>query len=221
MFIATHKKIAAYAYDMISFSTQCLINKDSYIEGSYFPDTNIKYTVVAHEYKRTIGIVEEKIDEILSSRHAPDVLGRNLGIVSHFVADYCSPYHTNDKYRKQSLVKHLAYEKQTNDIVDKILNNINRFTHTQPYPLYFNTLSEDLKSFIQIDMQSQKCMEKEVTYAAINTIRVVNMIMDRYISLYHMDDAYSASGKYEIPSADYYTMYNISDDGMYEDADYL
>ena len=219
MFIGTHKKIAAYAYDMLAFSTQCLINKDTFIEGSYFPDTNIKYTMVIHDFPRTIGIVEEKIHEILAQRHASEALGKKLGIISHFIMDYCSPYHTNEKYKKHSLVKHLAYEKQTNNIIDELLSSFNKFT--VPYPLYFNTLSEDLKSFIQIDMQSQKCMEKEVAYAVLNTIRVVNLIMEQYTALHHRTAAYTNMPEYKIPSADYYSGYNLSDDGMYEENEYM
>ena len=115
MFIATHKKISECIYDMLSDGFRQYIDMNSMIKGSYFPDVNFKYTVINHDYEGTITIVNKHLKFMLEKKLPSKELGWYLGIICHFVSDYCSPYHPNNHFKKRGLVEHLIYENKTNN----------------------------------------------------------------------------------------------------------
>ena len=186
MFIATHKKIAVSAYNMLNPEMKLLINKKAFIDGSYYPDFNFKYTVINHDYESTIEIIQNKINKILSKRQKKKELSKKLGIICHFIADYCSPFHTNERYKNQSIIAHLNYENKTNKQINQVeLTDIE--TKTQ-YIHGLNSISADLYGFIKTHMQGEKNMEKEIKLAVLNSYHIICLIMTNYINLHVNND---------------------------------
>jgi len=58
LLIATHKLIAGIVYDMLKAEMKNLIDRDSFIEGSYFPDMNLKYRRILHDYEHSMYIID-------------------------------------------------------------------------------------------------------------------------------------------------------------------
>jgi len=185
MFIATHKKIANSAYDMLDVKLQVLIDRDSLIKGSYLPDTNLKYAFKWHNYEDTIKFVKDKIEEILSNEHCSKTLGKKLGFICHFIADYCSPFHTNKNYNKRNLFSHINYERKTRNNLDFIF--VKDYELKNRFFLSLETLVEDMEEFINKYMQGEKNIKKEAKYALLNSYHIINLIMTEYIKI-HVDN---------------------------------
>ena len=220
MFIATHKKIASSAYDMFDIRVQGLVDKTAFIEGSHYPDTNFKYTVMCHDYEHTINIVKDKINEILHETHDEKTLGKKLGIICHFLADYCSPYHANNKYKKRNIVEHLKYERKTLNKVDFVLLQSHELQNK--YFSSIKTLPEDLRVFIDKHMQGEKNMRSEVKYALLNSYHVINLIMSEYIKIHIDKNNYiDLIPVQEIPSVAYYPSMESAMNSVYDEVKYL
>ena len=154
MFIATHKKISECIYDMLSDEFSQYIDMNSMIKGSYFPDVNFKYTVINHDYEGTITIVNKHLKFILEKKLPSKELGWYLGIICHFVSDYCSPYHPNNHFKKRGLVEHLIYENKTNNY--NWAFEIHNSEYKKSFFTGINKMPLELKNFIDKHMQSKK-----------------------------------------------------------------
>ena len=186
MFISTHKKIAISAYNMLNPEIKFLINKKTFINSSYYPDINFKYTVINHDYENTIEILQDNVNKILSKRQKKKTLSKKLGIICHFIADYCSPFHTNERYKNQSVIAHLNYENKTNQQNNPIfLTDIETKTR---YIHNVHSISDDLGSFIKTHMQGEKNIDRELKLAVLNSYHIIALIMTYYIDL-HISNA--------------------------------
>ncbi len=204
MFIATHKKIAEYAYEMLSDDIKSYIDTNSLIEGSYYPDVNLKYTTINHDYEGSIGILTKHIKAILKKRQDSTELGKHLGIICHFVTDYCSPYHTNATYKRRGIIEHLSYEYRTKNFPSVFA--IQDYEYNHSYFTGVNKLPIELKKFIDNHMQGKKDISRELKLSLLNSYHVLNIIMKEYIKIHITKDnfiSFIAPDEYALPAAAY------------------
>ncbi|MBN2880043.1 MAG: zinc dependent phospholipase C family protein [Clostridia bacterium] len=184
MLIATHKLIACIVYDMLKAEMKNLIDRDSFMEGSYSPDTNLKYRKILHDYEHSMYIIDSITNKMANSLYGEKWLGKKLGIICHFIADYCSPYHTNEQFKNKSLIKHLRYETKTHN--SSLCLTLTGEYSTPPFDFSSTqTLSSDLKTFIDQYMQDEKNTMKELRFAILNSYSIISMIMSEYLSTHY------------------------------------
>lgn len=110
MIIPTHKKIAKAVFNQFSEEIKGLVCRKSFIGGAIFPDINIKHSRKEHSYDQTFTTFNKILSDVLNRNLSRKTFSHKLGILCHYISDYCCAYHSNINCRRKSIVEHLIYE---------------------------------------------------------------------------------------------------------------
>ena len=162
MIVATHKKIAREVYHLLPKDLRIRIHKKTFIAGSFFPDINLKHSRKHHSFEKTGKTVHRLISEIIGRKLSRKSLSHKLGIVCHYISDYCCAYHSNYVYKKKSLVEHLKYEYKLDKKFDSVVKS---FDGVAPFNLPPEGFIQNFERMVSEKMQNPPNMEADILNA--------------------------------------------------------
>lgn len=125
MHAQTHKLISQNLYEFVSDNYDIELNKKMLDWGSIAPDILPKYKLYRHYYDNSIDYIIYKIAKIIFLNRFLDfttgsyinlkAFSRDLGIISHYLADFTCRAHADRWEFPKSLVKHVKYEIELNE----------------------------------------------------------------------------------------------------------
>lgn len=127
IFAETHKILAKSLHENLRATYNIELNEERMMWGSVIPDLFPKYKMKRHYLDDSLNFVtNEIVSLIFVSRFmnlndsgqflTKKLFSRKLGIISHYLADYCCYVHANNLSFYNSLVKHVQYEKLLNEV---------------------------------------------------------------------------------------------------------
>lgn len=125
MLVGTHVLIGKRVYDYIKSTLNIELGKKKFLYGNVKPDIIFRLSSRSHRLKDSLEFVLDeierltKIENISSSQFSVD-----LGVISHFMADFfCSPHYY--KYEEfNNISKHLYYEYNLHNEFKKVSKEI-------------------------------------------------------------------------------------------------
>ncbi len=121
----THKLISNHLYEHIKDSYGIELNYDRLTWGSIAPDILPKYKLYRHYYDNSIDYIILRIAKLIFVHRFLDftncnyvalkIFSRDIGIISHYLADFTCRAHADRWEMPKSLVKHLKYEMELNE----------------------------------------------------------------------------------------------------------
>lgn len=193
IFPNTHKIIANELYNEIYRVYNIKLDKKSLIWGSQLPDYSPKHKMIPHYYDKSIDyIVGEIISLIVLARFTnleessyigitKKIFSRKLGIISHYLTDYVTLAHYENWSFKDSMVKHVSYERKLNHIAENF-----DFTRNEVINLRIdlddifslrrnirNNIDEVLKLY-----RKEKSLERDLTFAYNINLNIIYFVID-------------------------------------------
>lgn len=120
----THMIIAGVIYDDIRADHKIELNKTNLIYGSVKPDLYSGLPKLKHFKPQSFSTICGSISDLSGgkieyNRAAVANLSKNIGIVTHYVADYfCAPHNDRLTYQHH-IIDHLKYENSLHKVFDK------------------------------------------------------------------------------------------------------
>lgn len=121
----THKLISNHLYEHIKDNYDIELNYDRLTWGSIAPDILPKYKLYRHYYDNSIDYIILRIAKLIFVHRFLDftncnyvalkVFSRDIGIISHYLADFTCRAHADRWEMPKSLVKHMKYEIDLNE----------------------------------------------------------------------------------------------------------
>ncbi len=121
----THKLISNHLYEHIKDNYGIELNYDRLTWGSIAPDILPKYKLYRHYYDNSIDYIILRIAKLIFVNRFLDftncnyvalkIFSRDIGIISHYLADFTCKAHADRWEMPKSLVKHLKYEVELNE----------------------------------------------------------------------------------------------------------
>ncbi|QUH24392.1 zinc dependent phospholipase C family protein [Serpentinicella alkaliphila] len=115
MFPQTHRIISQHVHHHVSELLGVNLNKSSLTYGSIKPDIAPHLAKLAHFKPNTFDYICDEINELSKFSLVPNVqfmklVSTNIGVVTHFIADYfCVPHNDRATY-KNNFLQHMKYE---------------------------------------------------------------------------------------------------------------
>lgn len=162
MIVPTHRKIAKKLYKQFSPEIQRQVNKKMFFVGAMHPDISIKYKKKGHYFEESASVFTDVVDQILNGNLSKAGMSHKLGVMSHYISDFCCAYHSNKECRKQSLAEHLLYEFRLDRIFNKVVRSWEGVAPFNVLPHRFENL---LASFIDTKMQEKRNIESDILNA--------------------------------------------------------
>ena len=179
MLINTHMILANSFLETANSKKIYLVNKNRFIWGNLKPDCVSKYKLMKHYYDESTEMIIDKIN-YLASFSTSDILldygkskfSEELGVVCHFLCDYfCLPHYQRWEF-KNSMKKHVTYEK-----------NLAKVAKIYKPSYYIDEELEitDIKSFITSNLEkykNSKGYKNDLDYAYFICNSVINVILN-------------------------------------------
>lgn len=180
MLINTHMILANSFLEEANSKKIYLINKNRFLWGNLKPDCASKYKFKKHYYDESIEMVLEKI-KYLADFSTSDILldygkkkfSEELGVVCHFLCDYfCLPHYQRWEF-KNSMKKHVTYEKNLSRVAKK---------YKPAYYIDNNLEIMNIESFILTNLERYKLNEgykNDLDYAYYICNSVMEVILNQ------------------------------------------
>ncbi|MCD5414750.1 MAG: zinc dependent phospholipase C family protein [Clostridiales bacterium] len=130
MLPTSHKIISEHVYKVVNDTLGVKLNKKQLIYGSIKPDLTPKFLRLDHFKPTSFHHIMNETTELSLSTFSDNNLfikqfSQQLGIVTHFIADYfCVPHNDRNTY-KNHLIDHVVYEYK----LEKLFKN---YSHESP-----------------------------------------------------------------------------------------
>ena len=185
MMASTHKLIAINIYLNLDYEKQIIVEQKSYIWGSIKPDYISKYKFEKHYFKESINMIVELINSLSSLsvyKIEKDIGFRKfselLGVVTHFICDYYCLAHYERLRFKNSMKKHILYERELSKASKDYNFTNNHYLSVQIVDEY------SLREFINktLELYSKDFgMERDLSFSYYVSDTIVNYILDNVI----------------------------------------
>lgn len=111
MFKSTHEKISRYVYQDLENEYKEYFSLTDFLKGSRYPDTNFKFRLMNHTFDGAMDFSLDMVNKIIIGKTKKEDLGFKLGVITHFLQDMTSAYHSNPKYTTR-FSEHRGYAKK-------------------------------------------------------------------------------------------------------------
>ncbi len=126
IFAETHKIIASALHGEMQEKYDIELNEESLQWGSVVPDLFPKYKLQRHYIDDSLHFIANEITTLIfvnrfmnlndkKNSITKKLFSRKLGIISHYLSDFCCLAHANNWSFNGSFVKHVQYEKNVNE----------------------------------------------------------------------------------------------------------
>ncbi len=130
IFAETHKVIARALHMNLQEKYDIELNEERLLWGSVVPDIFPKYKIQRHYIDDSLHFVANEIVTLIfvsrfmnindhKNSITKKLFSRKLGIISHYLSDFCCMAHANNWSFNGNLVKHVQYEKAVNEEAKK------------------------------------------------------------------------------------------------------
>lgn len=192
----THRFISTNLYQHVNDIYDIELNYDRLVWGSVAPDILPKYKLYRHYYENSIDYIILRIAKLIFAHRLLDfsncnslslkILSRDMGIISHYLADFTCRAHADRLSTPKSLVKHLKYEIELNDIAKihdfdtKIIKcsliefKNNNLLYTLPIIKFY--IAEVIKEYLE-----EESFERDLDYALALNKAVFEYIIESII----------------------------------------
>ncbi|MBN4050900.1 MAG: hypothetical protein COA82_02455 [Alkaliphilus sp.] len=115
MLPTSHKIISEHVYEVVNNTLGVKLNKNQLIYGSIKPDLTPKFLRLEHFKPESFNQIMDEVKELSISQFSESSLfikqfSQQLGVVTHFIADYfCVPHNDRNTY-KSHFIDHVVYE---------------------------------------------------------------------------------------------------------------
>ncbi len=115
MLPTSHKIISEHVYKVVTDTLGVKLNKNQLIYGSIKPDLTPKFLRLEHFKPESFNQIMDEVKELSISQFSENSLfikqfSQQLGVVTHFIADYfCVPHNDRNTY-KNHFIDHVVYE---------------------------------------------------------------------------------------------------------------
>lgn len=115
MLPTSHKIISEHVYKVVNDTLGVKLNKNQLIYGSIKPDLTPKFLRLEHFKPESFNQIMDEVKELSISQFSENSsfikqFSQQLGVVTHFVADYfCVPHNDRSTY-KSHFIDHVVYE---------------------------------------------------------------------------------------------------------------
>lgn len=214
----THENIAELIISQFTEDDKRLVSRSDFKNASKAPDFELRYLTLKHTFEGSFNEVETLIEDILSKKQNRTELGYKLGVISHFISDYCCSYHSNPEFNQRNIVSHVRYEFLLSklEISPKLL--IENSFHTT-----IDTIKEDLMVFIKNNYESDEAdIHTDLKNAVSLTKYIFDLILYEYKKTYEFEKIdYDHKPRIAIFSDTYYPHYNGVSNTLYQYMQFL
>ncbi|MCF7932537.1 MAG: glycosyltransferase [Acholeplasmataceae bacterium] len=172
----THERIITLIYDELPSTRKDLLSYKTLFKGSTLPDKYLPYRLMIHDYKGSIALVMSLINDILIHEQTPEALGLKLGIISHFIIDTTTAFHSNPAYKNKHL-RHHAYEVEIEHLWDD-LRNVGG-----PVISSLETIGRDIEAYLDGFQSSLVLADplRDLEHGVSMSRSLIHLILDAYV----------------------------------------
>ncbi len=214
----THERIIKHVYEKLTFSEQNELSLKYLIKGSKHPDLYLPYRLMQHDYKGSIRLVKELINQVITKEMSTESRSMKLGIISHFVSDYACSFHSNPRYKYKHHL-HRLYETRLNKYCEEIKFDINESSMI----LSLETLDNDLEFYLDYNQSKDVVANhKRDLYHAISlSYSIVKLVLEAYISSKAVQSSFINKQRIAIFSDTYFPHVNGVSNTLFQYLKYL
>ncbi len=194
----THKIISNHLCDHIFESYGIELNREKMIWGSIAPDILPKYKLYRHYYENSIDYIVLRIVKLIVLNRFLDFHGgsyvnlklfsRDIGIISHYLADFTTLAHADRWEFPKSLIKHVKYEIELKEFAKNYEIEANKIPpNTIDIDLSDNlvTMIKKVKAFISDTIEEyleDRGYDRDINYALMLNTAVMEYIIESILS---------------------------------------
>lgn len=180
-------------YEHVKENYDVELNYNKLMWGSIAPDIMPRYKLKRHYFEDSFDYIVFKIAKVIFLNRFLDfnkcdyrslkLFSRDIGIISHYLADFTCIAHAEEWSMPKYMVKHLKYEKELNEYSKK--HNFNKnIINIDPLQIddsnIFSNLSE-IKEYVRAvltEYMNQQSMARDLDYALSLNIVVFEFIIE-------------------------------------------
>jgi len=178
MKFSSHLLIGKHVQQYIIEATGVALNLSKFRYGNVHPDIRRNMYGVKHHFDDSKYIIVNILEQIKTKNMNIDDLSFSLGILCHFITDYCCLYHHHtDKYSK-NILKHFLYENRLHQVLKKYIEG-------GAYVLFhgnYNTVMDMVEDIRRQYSKVNGTFIVDASYAIAATSLAVKHIVLEYLS---------------------------------------
>ncbi len=170
-------------------------HRKAFYIGSILPDLKPSFLTKRHTFDETFGILINEIKKITVEfdieKGINSYFARHLGVVTHYLSDYCTYPHNNVFHG--SISEHVLYEKELKHSLKEYFSRVGTNRERKQCHL-ITSLDEIVHSIVLIHkeyLKEIKCVNEDINYIIELCYKVVNTIvsfLEKAISQIHCGD---------------------------------
>ncbi len=190
---STHRLFSEKLYDEIKTNYNIELNREKLIWGSVSPDIYPKYKLYRHYYEESINFIALRVMKLIHTYRNLDFrnisykrlksFSRELGIITHYLADYTCLAHDRKWKFPIDMKIHIDYESRLDEYSKN--HEFKRIRFDRSY-LQVDALGvfdefENIKKFIEsvvLEYREEVGLSRDLNYALSLNICMTNYIME-------------------------------------------
>lgn len=200
IFAETHKIIARFLHENLQEKYDIELNEDRLQWGSVVPDIFPKYRLQSHYIQDSLHFISNEIVTLIFvsrfmnlSDHkdsiAMKLFSRKVGIISHYLSDFCCMAHAKNWSFNGSLVKHVQYEKAVNEaakehvFADIALDTQEIDLHSEPILRLRKMIAEQIASIIEEYKAQEESIACDLNFALALNTRMASFVIELILAM--------------------------------------
>lgn len=195
IFAETHKVIARALHMNLQEKYEIELNEERLLWGSIVPDLFPNYKLQRHYIDDSLHFIANEVvtlifvSRFMNANDSKDMItkklfSRKLGIISHYLSDFCCMAHAKNWSFNGSLVKHVQYEKAVNEAAKN--HNFQQLKlKTQEINLdgesileLRSLISEQIASIVEEYESEEESYANDLNYALALNTRISSFVID-------------------------------------------
>lgn len=200
IFAETHKIIARSLLENLQLKHDIELNEDRLLWGSIVPDLFPKYKLQRHYIEDSLHFVSNEIVTLIfvsrfmnlydhKNSLTMKLFSRKVGIISHYLSDYCCMAHAKNWSFNGSFVKHVQYEKAVNEAAtNHVFESVSLETeeidlHSEPILRLRKLISEQIASIIEEYKAQEESIACDLNFALALNTRIASFVIELILAM--------------------------------------
>lgn len=200
IFAETHKIIARSLHENLRDKHDIELNEDRLLWGSIVPDISPKYKLQRHYIQDSLHFISNEIVTLIfvsrfmnlrdhKNSLTMKLFSRKIGIISHYLSDFCCMAHAKNWSFNGSFVKHVQYEKAVNEAA-----SMHEFTpvrlqteeidlHSEPILRLRKLIAEQIASIIEEYKAQEESIVCDLNFALALNTRIASFVIELILAM--------------------------------------